>query len=246
MLVVVGPVITYPNIGPSIQSSHGAVPDIDPDFASVVLLLHCNGVQDGTSFPDNSGSAHTVTPIGPPVTDTSIKKYGTASAHIPDTNTYCLDLGVSDADFGFGTGDFTIEFQLYPTNTNPRNLVFMYDPGGGTNQPLVWLYYNAGSIRAFINNADRVASGNVMTFNSWQHVALTREGDVFRIFVEGVKYDEQTYVVDLQSAGWCRIGNRSDISTNGLDGYMDEFRITKGVARYTADFSPPPRQFPNQ
>ena len=214
--------------------------------ATIKLLLHANGVDGGTSFPDTSCSPHTMTLQGSCTTSTTQVKFGSASLHVPGTAaSLYTDNGVDNADFGFGTGDFTIEFWLYPENTNARTLVYMLDPAGGFNQSKAWLYYNNQGIRCFIDNADRVNSGdNTMTFNAWKHIALTRASGVFRVFIDGVKLDEQTYSTDLGATGWCYLGNTSAFG-NGLDGYMDDIRITKGTARYTANFTPPASEFPD-
>lgn len=219
-------------------------------MALTVLMLHCNGSDESTTVTDSSPSAHPTVVQADAALEVDQKKYGSASLEIPSTNSAGLELDSSlpQADFGFGTADFTIEFWLYPNTVSAsKNLLFMLDPGGGTNQAKVWFYFSSdGSLRCFINNADRINSGaGALTAGVWQHVALTRASDVFRVFVNGVEKDEQTYVVNLGASGWGRLGNRSDISTAGLDGYMDDVRIRNGIAEYTGNFAPPTGELPD-
>ena len=80
------------------------------------LLLHCDGTNGGTTFTDSSPSGHTVTAQGATHTDTTIKKFGTASAQFGGDGTGD-DLTIPDSsDWDIGTGDFTFDCWVYPTD----------------------------------------------------------------------------------------------------------------------------------
>jgi hypothetical protein len=98
-----------------------------------------------------------------------------------------------------------------------------------------------------VNNVTRITSplGTLLT-NTWQHIAYTRTGGTGRLFVGGVLAgswaDTTNYVGTVNRLGQTSASNAVD---NRLSGYIDDLRITKGVARYTAGFTPPTAAFPN-
>ena len=78
------------------------------------------------------------------------------------------------------------------------------------------------------------------------HVAISRQDNVFRMFYDGVKQHEKTSSVIINAAASAlRIGELGAAGAPSVNGCIDEIRITKGVARYTADFIPPTKPFPN-
>ena len=86
----------------------------------------------------------------------------------------------------------------------------------------------------------------VVNPNEWNHVALSYNNGVWMLFLNGVKEAQRTKVVSIQyadvSLGYFESHN---LSNRQKDGYIDELRITKGVARYTTNFDPPTEPFPN-
>jgi hypothetical protein len=145
----------------------------------------------------------------------------------------------ADNKFQLGTQDFTVEFWIYPNPGNNNNGIFTF---GGTNSGLALALYQGNW---FLNQA----GGNGVQFSSWtanvwQHVAVTRAGTSLRLFVDGLQMGA------TQSSSTDFVDNQLKIGyyfSNGfnLDGRLDEFRITKGVARYTSAFTPPTAAFPD-
>lgn len=81
-----------------------------------------------------------------------------------------------------------------------------------------------------------------MSINTWYHVAVTRDGDTLRTFVDGVKKGESAFTGNTGSGDKFCIGCEA---TDGawFNGYIDELRIIRGAALYTADFTPPSAAF---
>jgi len=209
------------------------------------LLLHADGSNGGTTFTDSSSSGRSVTPGGDVHTDTTIKKIGTASAQFDGTGDY-LQMADS-ADFNYGSGDFTIDFWCYVESFGG----YGYNQEAGSN----WLraemkeggiefnLYNSGSYANGWATQLPWTSGDIQ--DSWHHIALERDGTVMRGYIDGteitmVNGDEPgtNTMPDIASVVW--LGGK--VSGSGYyEGYLDEFRISKGIARYDADFTPETR-----
>lgn len=223
----------------------------DPYFANVSLLLHMDGSNNGTTFTDSSSIGHTVTRVNT-VTSTTQSKFGGSSAYF-DGNSY-LSLA-SHSSLDLGTADFTIEFWAYCSeqpNTYPTYLASQ----GGWNFGAYGIRFDNGNNKRFgwfKNPSDPVfSSDNTFSTNQWRHVALVRESGRYRLYIDGVQEGTSTTggsdSIDLTHGGTMRIGwSTWDGAAGYLQDYVDEFRITKGVCRYTGGttFSPPTSPFFN-
>jgi hypothetical protein len=101
------------------------------------------------------------------------------------------------------------------------------------------LSQTGATVYLYTNAATRITSGAVLLANTWAHVALTRSGTSMRLFINGVQVGGTYSSAANFSDGLCVIGKESTSAINWFSGYMDEFRVTKGVARYTSAFTPP-------
>ena len=208
------------------------------------LLLHCDGANDGTTFTDSSPSAHTMTANGDAHTDTAVKKFGTASAQFDGTgdSISCAD----DSDFNFASGDFTVEMWIrrtsnssgnqemyYGQHQDGNNKIHFYDNGNGT---LYWNVRSGGATRVY----DWTSSA-VLSVDTWHHVAWVRNGSTFKVYVDGT--EPATYGYDpFDNGAFPDLTGDVHIGGNGVEitrfpGYVDEVRVSKGIARYTAAFT---------
>jgi hypothetical protein len=232
-------------INPFWYSSQGG----DPSWEDVVLLLHCDGTNGSTTFTDSSNSAHTVTASGDAQITTTNPKFGTGAMLFDGTGDYATV--ASSDDFTFGTGDFTFEAWIrFPTGiftgqaaTYGRTL-FDCRPGAVSGP------YMAGGLQAnrllgfSIGVSVALYSTTVLDYDTYYHVAITRSGTTARLFVDGIIEDTETSSLDITQTGIVLAYNQF-LSTIGWMGSIDELRITKGVARYTSDFTPPTDAFPD-
>ncbi len=214
---------------------------VDPFFSNVVSLLHMDGTSGGTTFTDQIGK--TWTPSNAAIS-TAVKKFGTGSLDLTSANASRWLSTPSHADFAFSTADFTIELWLYMTN-NPTN-AYMVDVGTNgvaiqfTNGRITVFTSTTGTGGALYNN------GSGFTQNAWHHVAVSRNSGTMRAFFDGVQWGSQATSQNFAAAG-VKIGNYGGSPGTNLpfQGYIDDVRITKGVGRYAANFTPPIAPFPD-
>ena len=220
---------------------------VDEEFDKVSLLLHGDGTNGSTTIVDSSSSPKAVTAVGDAQISTAQSKFGGASLAFDGTGDYLTV--PSSADFAFGTGDFTVEFWLKSQNSsNQRGILQISDATGGlstsyANGLVFYFPTGSGSIGAVVNGAGLQSANNILSLNTWYHVAATRSGTSFAMFVDGVQIITSTSSANLTASNLA-VGGYYNTSYL-LNGYIDDLRITKGVARYTSNFTPPTAPFPD-
>lgn len=208
------------------------------------LLLHCDGTNGATAFPDSSTNNYTVTMNGSVTVDTSTKKFGTGAAAFGRSE----DLTVEAADsWSFGTGAFTLEAWVNISATNVMQSVF-----GRTRDPDQGYYClslctanngtpNTSQVTFFINDSGwKNKTWNcIVPKDEWHHIALVRSGNSLVLYLDGTNKGTNEFTGSVGSTHefWVGRGNADNNYTFG--GYMDEVRVSKGIARWTADFTPP-------
>lgn len=210
----------------------------DRYFNNVSLLLHGNGANNSTTITDSSPSPKTVTVALGPKINTAQSKFGGSSISFRLAG----ELGYLDIPtLSFETSEsFTLEAWLYKTARDGSGYSNIFS-GGGANQ---FGYDLTVESRIFMYIASGLAvaeSGTAVTSNSWLHLAWTRNGSTCRAFVDGVQQGTGTRDAAFTIS---RIGATSS-GAQTVNGYLDEVRITKGIARYTANFTPPTEPFPD-
>jgi len=164
-------------------------------------------------------------------------KYGTGSMAFNGTNSGLLI--ATSPNFIYGTGDFTIEMWLY---LNASGTIALFGHGDGSLANL-YLYVNSTTPTVFFNSTN-VATGPAISTSSWTHIAVTRSASVLRVFTNGVSGTSVANSTNLIASGPITVG-MSATFIQLLNGYIDDLRVTKGYARYTANFTPPTAAFPN-
>jgi hypothetical protein len=215
---------------------------VDPQFGSVSLLLHGNGTNGSTTITDSSRFANTVTAVGNAQISTAQSKFGGASIAFDGTGDY-LSIPTSSS-FAFGPADFTVELWLYRSGSGQQHL---YEGRDNVATNMILLYLNSSNQLVYYANLDnRITTTAIPTLNAWVHVALCRASGNSRLFVNGVQvgstFADSTNIVAPSATV---IIGANTAGTTALNGYIDDLRITKGVARYTANFTPPTAAFPD-
>ena len=204
------------------------------------LMLHFNGADESTDFIDSSSSEHEVTNVGAEV-DTAIKKFGTASGLFATADYLTV---ANSVEFDFGTGNFTIDYWVYRTGTGPPVIArdaelytpwILGYPAGGRER----LYMSSnGTGWDMASNVDMGAT----TQDEWVHYAVVRSGTTFYTFRNGIKISEWEFEGAVGSSSG-PIGIGTGQGSPQYAGQIDELRISKGVARWTANFTPPTEEY---
>jgi hypothetical protein len=205
----------------------------------VQLLLKGEGTNGGSTITDFSSNNRSVATNSGAVTSTAQFKYGTASLYFDATTTttqkgftYTVSSGST-----FGTGDYTIELFVRFSALSRVYRIFAIDSGTGvlttdTSNNIRWL----GSV---------FTPSPALAANTWYHLAAVRSSSSVKVYLDGTQIGSTvTSTANHTGTTWW-VGRDFDTDT-GLYGYIDELRITKGVARYTANFTPPTKTFPVQ
>ena len=222
---------------------------VDPQFGSVSLLLHGNGTNGSTTITDSSPSPKMVTPVGNAQISTAESPYPSGSSISFDGNGDFITLPGGTA-FELGTGDFTIEFWVRFASFSGDQFKGIIDTrasgdGSNTNR---WSLYFDGDVTRLLwaqNGINRFASPT-LSINTWYFITLCRASGNCRIFADGVQIgltfaDSVNYGVGTSRPIIGAFGNNT--SGQNFNGFIDELRITKGVGRYTANFTPPTEPF---
>lgn len=222
----------------------------DPNFSDVKLLLHGEGTNGGTTFTDSSSNGYTYTYRDALTTSTSQYKFGSSSIRAPGTDgkhNYLVFSGTA-GDF-VANGKWTLEAWIRLDSTSNYPHLFQIGSGSGRNV----IYVNGGKIRLYADGVGDalIQCTTTLPTNTWFHLAIVNNysgGNSVKIYYNGTQ------------EGGTHTGSLSDASTNTLaianpyypadngnsvTGYYDEVRFTKGVARYTANFSVPTEAFPD-
>lgn len=207
-----------------------------------VLLLHFDGADASTTFIDATGR-HPVTAFLGAQIDTAQSVFGGASALFDGSDDYALvESGVNANDFAFGTGDFTVDFRIRPNSFAADGILI--DTGNNISAATFEIYITGGKLRMWSNGADRITGATSLSTGTNYHVALARSGGVTKMFLngtqEGSNYSDSTNYAAV--ARYPCIGaeynNGSPVSFK-YNGWIDELRIIKGTAAWTANFTPP-------
>jgi hypothetical protein len=186
--------------------------------------------------------------VGDAQVSTSVKKFGTGSMAFDGTGDYLVSYSSPTALLmNFGTGDFTIEMWLYFSSTSGNQGIvdnassissalsgkwFLYKDSSGN---LIFGEHNVGAILSY--------SWSPST-STWYFIAVSRSGGTIKMFINGTSVASASNSTNFSSAGGVQVGIMASI--NPLNGYIDDLRITKGVARYTSNFTPPSAQLPSR
>lgn len=233
-----------PSLGLGLSAKRIGFSDSNLNFTKV--LMGFDGVDASTTFVDEGPLARSgIVATGNAQIDTAQFKFGTSSA-LFDGSGDGISLDIS-SDWHFGSGDFTVEAQLRPSNvTSSRWIIGQADTlsNAARNGWALWMLagvprfsYVADGSSTWI---DAVVGVSTLPTNSWRHLMAAREGNTIRLFVEGALDNSAALTATLKNASATdvRIGTTSTGSYS-YAGHIDELRILKGKAAQTAAFTAP-------
>jgi hypothetical protein len=209
--------------------------------SKTTLLVKAFG-NNGTNtiFSDGSTNSHTITAVGNTVAQAfSPYRAGGYSAYFDGTGDYLTVPG--STDFSFGTNPFTIEWWQYWDGDNGNGYGTLYS-NNYSSAPGVAIQTdnNVNKYITYLNGTGTtITESTAASANQWYHYALVRNGNTFTFYRNGIAAGTATLSGSIGSSVTQAIGAR----TNGIlpisASYIRDFRIVKGTAVYTTDFTPP-------
>lgn len=228
----------------------------DPFFPYVSFLLRCRGTEGSRILVDESLSRLPITQVGSPRITSSQALRNPGCLELEGSGSY---LSLPDASaFEFLAADFTVEAWMmirrhfsdpiivgqWGNSTATQAWLFNYQTPADLSRTELQFAYTTG-----------VATFRVYTVATplptmrWLHLAACRSGASLRMFVNGVQigttFNSSTDTIRTAPTNAVLIGHKTD-SPSFVNGFIDSVRVTKGVARYQSNFSPPVWPFPAQ
>lgn len=228
----------------------------DPFFANVKSLLHFDGADASTTFTDEIGNTWAAN--GNAQIDTAQSKFGGASGLFDGSGDY-LSTSYSTTNFDWWTGDYTLEAWVrasswsgWSYDSDPAQKPNMIANRAVSTDENYWsfgpLSNGAIAMYYFSGSANTVKTTTTMSTGAWHHIAMSTDGTDIKLFIDGTL--EQTTAISgtpLSSSGVSLLMGRghNGSTASHINGWVDDFRLTKGTQRYTGNFSVPTKAFPN-
>jgi len=211
-----------------------------------LLLSYTNGAITDATAKNNLET------VGNAQISTTQSKFGGSSMYFDGTNSKAVMRSLPNMNMG--SGDFTVECWVYWAGTTTLYQNFVGSNDTFTSNACFFRVWGSGVVGAGsvgIGNPTHDGTSSVyvasaLTANTWTHVAATRYNGIIRVFINGVlratgSSDTSTY--DFGQGGTCVGASPWDGANGWYSGYIDDLRITKGIARYTSNFTPPTSAF---
>jgi hypothetical protein len=216
-----------------------------PYASTVSLLMHCE------DFTDSSRYGSTVTTGGNVEISSVQAKFGGSSISFPDETNVTSIVAVQPTSnvFGFMFSPFTIEFWMYPLPSTLLNRRIMGNANTTEFDLYKWVMsFSQGKVGfSGTQLGSNLLSANTVTNSTWTHVAVTRQGNTFRLFLNGIVESTATITRPIDNGGnqplYIGRASSSDSGFEGFYGFIDEIRVSKGYALYTQNFVPPTTPF---
>lgn len=224
------------------------IKDTDPFFNSVVFLSKLDGIDAATEAIDESLTGHAITFAGTAQLDTAQRVFGPSSLLCDGNSDYIF--AADSTDFEFGSGAFTLEAWFRPSSvTGTQTVLAKFNSGGDQRSWSIFILNNT-TVEFWYSINGQTGDGNrfridglkTLVIGTWYAIAIVRSGNDLHVFVDGellITGDVTGHTIH-PGTGRLSLGAHTTEGTPGsfLNGHVDEVRITKGVARYTADYTP--------
>ena len=215
---------------------------IDPHWNNVSTLIRCENNQ----LVDVKNKSFTN--VGSVVSSVLQSKFGLEACYF--SGSQYLDFS-ANLDFQMNTGNFTAEAWVYPASTNLTSIFGSAGRQAG-NLDGFGLMLGSGGYGLMGNYQSALLGypipSSFPAANTWSHIALVRTPTLLKIYLNGIEVGTDTIsATNYLNSDRFVVGTLSYAQLNYYYvGYLEELRITKGIARYTANFVPPVQQFPTR
>lgn len=213
--------------------------------ANTVALIHGTNA----SLIDNT-SKNVLRAVGDAKISTVQSKFGGSAMHMPATNGNYFISPPNQPNYLFGTGNFTVEAWVYPTAfSNQAAGIFGYGLSGGYTDWVLELDTSGNALWVDTNSVRFYASAS-LSLNTWTHIAVVRTNSAITLYYNGVSVGTYSTINNISgnsTSARLNVGTGPQVpGSRQFIGYIDELRITKGVARYATTFTPATKAFPNK
>ena len=212
----------------------------DPYAANVLSLLHFDGANGSTTFTDQV-AGHSWGATGGSTISTAQSKFGGSSLNVPISSN--IELSSPGSEWVM-TGDLSIECWMLTDGTGGLAGIVRLNTSGAS---LTTGPSSSTAISITINGITRAAGdGAGSIYGRWVHCFFGRSGSTTYVACNGVmtSFPLETGMNMSGTISTVRIGSMPSIAGSPYH-YIDDIRITKGVCRYTATFTPPTAPYPN-
>ena len=184
--------------------------------------------------------------VGNAQISTSVSKFGGGSLAFDGSGDYLIF--PANSTFQFGTGDFTIEFWTYLNSVSGFQMFIDNRNSTASTGAYITIYADGSTLFFYTTGNDRITATSALSTGTWLHIAVARSGTSTKMFLNGTQVgstytDSNSYLAASTNQ---YIGARVSSNDFNLNGYIDDLRITKGYARYTANFTPQRSQWQDQ
>jgi|SRR5580765_621139 len=215
----------------------------DPYFKFNAALLHFNDANGSTTFTDQMVAAWTGS--GGAAISTAQSKYGGSSLLVATASSQYISTAASST-YDFGSGDFTIEYWVRPNSLSATIQAITGNRQQTSNGGFLSTLTSTNTSAVFFDASSSSANplSAAPTINAWNHIAICRFGNQWTSYTNGVGGTPITSTLTVAAGSTLYIGRDPVVGTpRYADSYIDDFRITKGKARYTSNFTPQAYQF---
>ena len=202
-------------------------------------LLTCQS----NRFIDNSTDAHALTLNGSPEVS-AFNPFGQESEYTPAENKGSVKVSssgwltsASNANFAFGTGDFTVEFWLYSTSSSGYQYInHINDFANG-----FWIYQdnNVTNLVIGVGGADSLEEQTGGALNAWNHYAVVRSSGTLTIYLNGVANGSIANSGNVNQGAWYLGIYNAENTAYSTQGFISDYRLVNDTALYTSNFTPP-------
>ena len=214
------------------------------DVEAPGIYIRGEGTDDSSSITEQGPTGHTLTVTGAKYENTVSLDWNTTSILFDGSDDVITV--ASHPDLTLGQAAFTVEAWVYPDDRSGDMGIFgTCNTGVGRKGIRLYHKNSTGLLQLYASTTDSsndivdgLTSSVALTEAAWNHVAVTRVGNSFMIYVNGKMSAQKTAGGVIPENGAFHIGKPGSVGTDVFDGYMAEFRLTKGMTRYTGNFTP--------
>jgi hypothetical protein len=220
--------------------------DFSPPTAPLTAITNTSLLLNGTNagIIDKSQSVKSITLNGDVKSSTTQSKYLTSSMYFDGTGD-SLTIG-NNQGLHIGSGDFTIEMWFRAAAVNTDQTLIIRRASATAKGIVININASAANKLGFIAGDTDTAAWEVsmtstsdLSADTWHHIAIVRSGNNFYLYLDGTQEASASSSVTIADDTSDLVIGTNEAGTGYFSGYISDLRITKGLARYTSNFTPP-------